>query len=100
MGKKTLPVVEMTENDIVFFEEMFSRNPPVTRNHRMRSRLFKFVSEFAESISIDKEMKAWLIHLADDDFVVYRYDKGWLYDDGYRYTAGVARLMDLPDLLP
>lgn len=91
--------VEMNKADLKFFNSVLTGNAKIVENHKSRSKLFKLVSGYAESISIDEDLDAWLIHLGDGDFVVYRKDKSWVYDNGYKYTSGVKRLRELPRYL-
>ena len=97
--KKKIEVFEMTKRDLEFFNRVLNGDAKITDNHRSRTKLFKFVSSYADYICVDKENNAWLIHLGDGDFVVFRTDKYWLYDNGYRYIGGARRLRELPNLI-
>lgn len=99
MNIKSCEPIEMTKTDLEFFNSVLTGNAKIVENNKSRPKLFKSVCRYAESISIDKENDAWLIHLGDGDFIVFRLDKYWVYDNGYKYTCGAKRLRDLPKYL-
>lgn len=98
MGKE-FNFIEMTDKDKEFWNAVIADKANYVVNHWSRTPLFRFVSTYAKAIYVSERYNAWIIDLGDGDIVMYRPDKSWVYDNGYRYTAGVARLYALPSLL-